>query len=90
MSVAVGGLADELAPVTPLARIQRVWPAAVGELLAANATPIRERDGVVTLLCEQAVWMAELTLMAPDLAVAINEQLDAALVRELRCVATPG
>jgi predicted nucleic acid-binding Zn ribbon protein len=31
------------------------------------AQPVSERDGVVTVACESAVWAQELELLAPDL-----------------------
>ena len=36
---AVAALADRLAPLTLLADVQRVWPRAVGEIVAAQAEP---------------------------------------------------
>ena len=87
---AVERLAEELEPATPLARIQRTWETVVGAGLAAHATPLRERDGRLTVYCPDAVWMQEVTLMAPGLVDDLNAALGAPLVRELRCVATPG
>jgi predicted nucleic acid-binding Zn ribbon protein len=86
---AVGRLAADLEPATPLARIQRAWEAALGPALAPHATPLRERDGRLTVYCPDAVWMHELTLMAPELTERLNGVLGGELVRELRCVATP-
>ena len=86
---AVGDLAARLEPATPLARVQRVWEAALGPALAPHASPLRERDGRLTVFCPDAVWMHELTLMGPELVGRINAELGDDLVRELRCVATP-
>jgi predicted nucleic acid-binding Zn ribbon protein len=83
-------LAGELEPATPLARIQRAWESVVGPGLAAHATPLRERGGRLTVYCPDAVWMQEVTLMAPGLVDDLNAALGAPLVRELRCVATAG
>ena len=88
--VAVERLAGDLEPATPLARIQRAWEGVVGPGLAAHATPLRERDGRLTVFCPDAVWMQEVTLMAPGLVEDLNAALGAPVVRELRCVATPG
>ena len=90
LGVAVERLAGELEPATPLARIQRAWEGVVGAGLAAHATPLRERDGRLTVYCRDAVWMQEVTLMAPGLVADLNAALGGELVRELRCVATPG
>ena len=90
IGVAVERLAGDLEPATPLARIQRAWEGVVGPGLAAHATPLRERDGRLTVFCPDAVWMQEVTLMAPGLVEDLNAALGAPVVRELRCVATPG
>jgi predicted nucleic acid-binding Zn ribbon protein len=84
---AIAALADRLAPQTLLADVQRVWPKAVGELVAAQAEPTGERDGVLVVTCASAVWAQELDLMAPDLVGRINGLLDGGTVRGLRCQA---
>ena len=80
---------EGLAPQTGLAAIQAVWVRAVGEGVAARATPTAERDGVVTVTCEAAVWAQELDLMGPELVGRINAALGAGRVRSLRCTAAP-
>jgi predicted nucleic acid-binding Zn ribbon protein len=89
LSHAVAALADRLAPRTTLAEVQRVWPEAVGEVVAAQAEPTGERDGVLTVTCASAVWAQELDLMAPELVTRLNEALQGEIVRALRCQATP-
>jgi predicted nucleic acid-binding Zn ribbon protein len=84
---AVAALADRLAPLTVLADVQRVWPAAVGDAIAAQAEPTGERDGVLVITCASAVWAQELDLMGPDLVGRLNALLGAAQVRALRCQA---
>jgi predicted nucleic acid-binding Zn ribbon protein len=84
---AIAALAERLAPQTLLADVQRVWPQAVGELVAAQAEPTGERDGVLVVTCASAVWAQELDLMAPDLVTRINGLLGAGTVRGLRCQA---
>ena len=37
LSHAIAALADRLAPQTTLAEVQRVWPEAVGDVVAAQA-----------------------------------------------------
>ncbi|WP_205696217.1 DciA family protein [Conexibacter sp. SYSU D00693] len=86
---AVEGLAEQLAPATGLAAIQRVWADAVGDAVAAQAEPTAERDGVVTVTCSSAVWAQELDLMAPELVVALNRALGGERVNRLRCQAAP-
>jgi predicted nucleic acid-binding Zn ribbon protein len=89
LSHAIAALADRLAPQTPLAEVQRVWPDAVGAVIAAQAEPTGERDGVITVTCTSAVWANELDLMGPELTGAINAALGAATVRALRCSSVP-
>ena len=84
---ALGALADRLAPQTPLADVQRVWPGVVGEAIAAEAQPTAERGGVVTVSCSASVWAQELDLMAPQIIERLNASLAAGSVQRLRCVA---
>lgn len=90
LSVAVDALTERLAPATLLADVQRVWEAAAGPAIAREASPLSERDGVVTLLCSSAVWMQEIDLMGPVLVAALNGALGSDRVRGVRCVATAG
>jgi predicted nucleic acid-binding Zn ribbon protein len=85
LSIAVQGFTATIAPATPLARLQEVWPAAVGEAVAQAARPIAERSGAVTVACESAVWAQELSLMEPTLVTRLNAALGGPLVSELRC-----
>lgn len=85
LSIAVGALAGSLEPATPLARVQRVWPETVGEVVAAAGHPTAERDGVLTITCEDAVWSAELQMLGPRLAEQLNAALGVSLISSLRC-----
>ena len=62
-------------PATLLARVQVAWAAAAGPELAAAAGPVAERERVVTVACESAVWAQELELLGPDLLARLNERL---------------
>lgn len=84
---AVEQLAARLEPLTALAAIQRAWPEVVGDVVAAEAEPVSERGGVVTVRCRSAVWAQELTLMAPDLVARMNAVVGDGRVTELRCTA---
>ena len=86
---AVAALVEGLAPASGLAGLQRVWPAAVGELVAAQAHPTADRNGTVTVTCSSSVWAQELTLMGPELADRLNAALGSEFVRELRFRAAP-
>ena len=63
VGLALDALTDAIAPATLLAEVQRVWPQAAGERFARAAEPVSERDGVVTVACESAVWAQELDLL---------------------------
>jgi predicted nucleic acid-binding Zn ribbon protein len=89
LSHAIAALADRLAPQTTLAEVQRVWPDAVGDVIAAQAEPTAEREGVLTVTCSSAVWAQELDLMGPELVGRINTALGAERVRSLRCSSAP-
>jgi predicted nucleic acid-binding Zn ribbon protein len=82
---ALEDLGSTLAPATTLARVQEVWAQATGAAIAAAARPSAERDGVLTVVCEAAVWTQELTLMESNLLAQINGALGAETIRELRC-----
>jgi len=85
LSVALDGLTATLAPASTLARVQTVWERAVGAAIAGSARPAAERDGVLTVICEAAVWAQELTLMESALLAGLNEALGVGTLRELRC-----
>jgi hypothetical protein len=62
-------------PPTLLARVQGAWAEAAGPALAAEAQPVSERDGAVTVACSSAVWAAELELLGPELLDRLNQRL---------------
>jgi predicted nucleic acid-binding Zn ribbon protein len=74
---AVGALRASTAPQTLLAAVEMAWPDVAGEAIAAEATPVGERAGVVTVSCRSAVWAQELDLLGPDLLARLNAVLDA-------------
>jgi len=66
---------EQVAPQTPLAAVQRVWPKAVGEYLTRVAVPVSERDGTVTVECADAVSAQELDLMQGTLLERLREEV---------------
>ena len=84
----IASLTDALEPQTLLAAVQRAWPEAVGETIAAVAHPTGAREGTVIVSCESSVSAQELDLMGPELVARLNEQIDGAPVAALRCRAT--
>jgi predicted nucleic acid-binding Zn ribbon protein len=82
---ALDRLSNELEPASTLARVQAVWEQAVGPAVASSARPSAERGGVLTVLCEAAVWAHELELMSDELTARLNGALGGPLIAELRC-----
>ena len=91
LGAALDRLTADLAPATTLARVQACWPDTVGPAIAAEAEPVSEREGVVTVACKSAVWAQELDLLGPDLVGRLNGALGASEgtgpIRRLRTVA---
>jgi predicted nucleic acid-binding Zn ribbon protein len=73
-------------PSTLLAAVQGCWRAALGERIAAEARPVRERDGVITVECRAATWAQELDLMQEELIGRLNQALGEGRVAGLRLV----
>jgi predicted nucleic acid-binding Zn ribbon protein len=85
LSLALDSLTVALAPATTLARAQRAWERAVGEVVAGAGQPTAEHNGVLTITCTDAVWAAELDLMSSDLVTRLNAALGGELIHKLRC-----
>lgn len=78
---------EPLAPATPLAAVQGVWAQAVGEAIAAEARPVAERAGVITVACRSATWAQELELLADSTLAKLAPRLPAGVrVDRLRFV----
>jgi predicted nucleic acid-binding Zn ribbon protein len=75
---ALGAVRDETAPATLLAAAQAAWAEAAGPAVAAQAEPVSERGGVVTVACRSATWAQELDLLGPDLLERLNSAIDPA------------
>jgi predicted nucleic acid-binding Zn ribbon protein len=89
LSAALEPVVRAAAPATLLAHVQGVWPEVAGRTVAAAAAPVAEREGVVTVACESAVWAGELELLAPDLLARLGGRMggeDAGRVTRLRFV----
>ena len=89
VGLALDRLTGAIAPATLLAEVQRVWPQAAGEAFASRTEPVSERDGVVTVACETAVWAQELDLLSERVIAALNDALGRPAVRRLRPQAAP-
>jgi predicted nucleic acid-binding Zn ribbon protein len=87
VSFALEHLADTLEPPTLLAAVQRAWPEA-GGAFANVAEPVSERDGVLVVACDSAVWAQELDLMSEVVIAKLNAALGRPAVKRLRPRAT--
>ena len=67
----------ELAPATTLARVQACWDEVAGPVVSAEAEPVSERGGVLTVACRSAVWAQELELLSADLVERLNAAIGA-------------
>ena len=85
LSMALEAVAAELEPPTKLAPVQAAWAAVVGPVVAAHATPVGERGGVLEVVCDESVWAAELELMGPDLVARLQVAVGTHEITSLRC-----
>jgi predicted nucleic acid-binding Zn ribbon protein len=63
------------APAGLLARLQSAWGELAGPAVAAEAEPVGERSGTVTVACRSAVWAQELELLSGELLDRLNGAL---------------
>ena len=75
IGAALADLRRDAEPTTVLARVQAAWPNAVGPGIAAEAEPVGERAGVLTVACHSAVWAQELQLRSHEVLARLNEAL---------------
>jgi predicted nucleic acid-binding Zn ribbon protein len=74
-------------PRTLLAEVQAVWREACGDAIAAEAQPVSEREGRITVACRSATWASELDLMQAQLLERLNGLLAERRVEGLRFTA---
>jgi predicted nucleic acid-binding Zn ribbon protein len=75
LAQALEAVRSEVAPLTLLASVQEAWPEIAGRTVAAQAEPVAERDGVITIACRSATWAQELDLMQIELLERLRERL---------------
>jgi predicted nucleic acid-binding Zn ribbon protein len=75
IATAIGSALERAEPETLLAAVQSAWPAAVGEAIAREATPVTERSGVVTVACSSSSWAQELDLLKGQIVGKISQKL---------------
>ncbi len=90
IGIAAGDLRARVEPRTLLAAVQGSWGSAVGPRIAAEARPVRDRDGTITVECRAATWAQELDLLHDELRAKLNQALGEARVSRLRFVVGEG
>jgi predicted nucleic acid-binding Zn ribbon protein len=83
---AVRAARAEAEPATLLAAVHSVWDRAVGDRIAREARPLREREGAITVGCRAATWAQELDLLQDELLERLNFELAPMRVESLRFV----
>jgi predicted nucleic acid-binding Zn ribbon protein len=89
LSLALDAARVEWAPATLLGEVQAAWADVVGAVIAAEATPVSERGGVLTVSCSSSVWAQELDLMGPVILGRLGESIGVGRVTRIRCAALP-
>lgn len=89
LSLALDAARVEWAPATLLAEVQAAWSDIVGAVIAAEATPVSERGGVLTVSCSSSVWAQELDLMGPVILERLGQSIHGGRVTRIRCTALP-
>jgi predicted nucleic acid-binding Zn ribbon protein len=89
LAAALAQVTAGLEPASDLAAAQAAWEGVVGAAIAAHATPVAARSGVLEVVCDEAVWAAELELMGPDLADRLEHALGRRAITSLRCRSGP-
>ena len=94
IEVALDRVRERSEPRTLLAAAQSAWADAAGPGIAAQAEPVAEREGRLTIACRSATWAQELDLMQKELLERLNARLGEGLegaprgpLRELRFTA---
>jgi predicted nucleic acid-binding Zn ribbon protein len=89
VAFALDAVTEAIAPATLLAEVQRAWAESAGEAFARASEPVAERDGVITVACDSAVWAQELDLFSERVVGALNDTIGRPAVRRLRPRAIP-
>ena len=84
---AIHGVLETRAPQTLLAAVQSEWERVCGPVIAGEAQPVAEREGVITVACRSGTWAQELDLMQESLLERLNEALPEHRVEGLRFTA---
>jgi len=85
VAAAVNAALEQVEPETLLAHVQTAWSGAVGEAIAAQASPVSERDGVETVACSSSTCAHELDLLSAQILARLSSEVPSETpLRELR------
>lgn len=65
-------------------RLEKEWPAIVGESIAQHSLPVGYRKGVLYLWVEHSAWIQELNFFKPNIMCKVNEYLGASYARDIK------
>jgi predicted nucleic acid-binding Zn ribbon protein len=71
-------------PETAMVWLEAMWPALVGEKLAAHTRPLRLASGTLEISADTAEWQNELESMAEEFRRKINGAWGSSLLRQLQ------
>jgi predicted nucleic acid-binding Zn ribbon protein len=72
LAAALSPASRQARPKTLLAAVQEVWSRVAGDAVAAEASPVAERDGRITVACRSATWAQELDLLQSEFLERLN------------------
>jgi|ERR1700735_2886595 predicted nucleic acid-binding Zn ribbon protein len=75
-------------PKAVLPWVSSAWPSIVGAALAAHTRPLRLKAGCLELSADSKPWQKQLETMQRELCARVNESWGAALIHEVKFVAS--
>ncbi|MCP4716955.1 MAG: DUF721 domain-containing protein [Deltaproteobacteria bacterium] len=69
---------------TGMLKLRAAWQKAVGQRIAAKASPEMVRNQVLMVHVENSVWMQELHFMKDQILEKLNARIDTAALRDIR------
>lgn len=64
-------------------KIWLVWEKSVGEQIAARARPAGFREGILTVIVDNAPWMQQLTYLKKQIVAKLNENIGEELITDI-------
>jgi hypothetical protein len=88
----VAGLMRErvLAGGMQVGRLARIWPAVVGDRLAAETAPVRLEGGLLIVAATDGPWGAQARFLSEEIRKQANQALGGEPVKRVQVVVDPG